>query len=165
MALCQLHTTAWFCDDVFLLAAGLQQHRASAKRARQPAEYPLCGAAPPTLLIAPQILIKAYSSFEIGTCVAERMSSRLHPGETVDDRCGPLQYINGDDLLQMDDVLGQAQAVAGGLGEQRRIFDNVGLKLENVAARFPLVSGLLNAIRRKKNKVGLLACLHAIGLS
>lgn len=57
----------------------------------------------------------------------------------------------------MDDVLGQAQAVAGGLGEQRRIFDNVGLKLENVAARFPLVSGLLNAIRRKKNKVGLLA--------
>ncbi|KAK9906593.1 hypothetical protein WJX75_004671 [Coccomyxa subellipsoidea] len=52
----------------------------------------------------------------------------------------------------MDDVLGQAQAVAGGLGEQRRIFDNVGLKLENVAARFPLVSGLLNAIRRKKNK-------------
>ncbi|EIE24282.1 Qb-snare protein, Gos1/GS28-family [Coccomyxa subellipsoidea C-169] len=52
----------------------------------------------------------------------------------------------------MDDVLGQAQAVAGGLGEQRRIFDNVGLKLENVVARFPLVSGLLSAIRRKKNK-------------
>lgn len=73
--------------------------------------------------------------------------------------------MSGDALLQMDDVLGQAQAVAGALGEQRRIFDNVGLKLENVAARFPLVSGLLNAIRRKKNKVGLLACLHAIGLS
>ncbi len=58
----------------------------------------------------------------------------------------------------MDDVLGQAQAVAGGLGEQRRIFDNVGLKLENVAARFPLVSGLLNAIRRKKNKVSPSIC-------
>lgn len=62
----------------------------------------------------------------------------------------------------MDDVLGQAQAVAGGLGEQRRIFDNVGLKLENVAARFPLVSGLLSAIRRKKNKVSARTVLNTL---
>ena len=56
-------------------------------------------------------------------------------------------------VLQMDDVLGQAQAVAGNLREQGNLFDNVGAKLENVAQRFPMVRGLLAAIRRKKNKV------------
>ena len=53
----------------------------------------------------------------------------------------------------MDDVLGQAQAVAGNLREQGNLFDNVGTKLDNVAQRFPMVRGLLAAIRRKKNKV------------
>jgi len=53
----------------------------------------------------------------------------------------------------MDEVLGQAQAVAGNLGQQGRIFENIGSKLENVASKFPMVSGLLNAIRRKKSKV------------
>lgn len=52
-------------------------------------------------------------------------------------------------------MINQAQAVSSNLGQQGRIFDNVGLKLENVAAKFPLVSGLLTAIRRKKNKVSL----------
>ena len=64
-------------------------------------------------------------------------------------------------MLQLDDVLGQAQAVAGGLGEQRHLFDNVGAKLEGVATRFPLVNGLLNSIRRKKSKVCFFAHLHA----
>ena len=54
---------------------------------------------------------------------------------------------------QIDDVLGQAHAVTGNLKDQRGILDNVGSKLENVAARFPMVTGLLNAIRRKKNRV------------
>lgn len=53
----------------------------------------------------------------------------------------------------MDDVLGQAQAVSGGLREQGGLLDNVGSKLDNVAQRFPLVRGLLTAIRRKKNRV------------
>ena len=55
--------------------------------------------------------------------------------------------------MQIDDVLGQAHAVTGNLKDQRGILDNVGSKLENVAARFPMVTGLLNAIRRKKNRV------------
>ncbi len=58
----------------------------------------------------------------------------------------------------MEDVLGQAQAVSSNLGEQRRIFDNMGLKLENVTSRFPMVGSLLTAIRRKKSKVGTLLC-------
>ena len=54
---------------------------------------------------------------------------------------------------QIDDVLGQASAVSGNLKDQRGVLSNVGSKLEDVAARFPLVTGLLNAIRRRKNRV------------
>ena len=56
---------------------------------------------------------------------------------------------------QIDDVLGQASAVSGNLKDQRGVLSNVGSKLESVAARFPVVTGLLNAIRRRKNRVGL----------
>lgn len=55
--------------------------------------------------------------------------------------------------LQLDDVIGQAQAVSTNLGEQRRIFENIGSKLVNVSSKFPVVNGVMNAIRRKKNKV------------
>lgn len=56
-------------------------------------------------------------------------------------------------LVQMDDALGQAQAVASSLSDQRHLFDNIGGKLITIGSRFPAVNGLLNAIRRKKNKV------------
>mmetsp|Transcript_32374 Transcript_32374/g.91738 ORF Transcript_32374/g.91738 Transcript_32374/m.91738 type:complete len:262 (-) Transcript_32374:51-836(-) len=52
----------------------------------------------------------------------------------------------------LDDVMGTASAVAVNLGEQRRIFDGVGNKLMAVGAKFPVLNGLLNAIRRKKSK-------------
>lgn len=52
----------------------------------------------------------------------------------------------------MDDVMGQAQAVARNLTEQRQLFSNIGDKLLSVAAKYPAVNGLLNAIRRKKSK-------------
>ena len=55
-------------------------------------------------------------------------------------------------FAQLDDVMGTAQAVAGGLGEQRRLFDRIGSRLEDVGARFPLVNSLLGAIRRKRSK-------------
>jgi len=54
---------------------------------------------------------------------------------------------------QMDDVMGQAQAVASNLAEQRQLFSSIGDKLLSVAAKYPAVNGLLNAIRRKKSKV------------
>ena len=40
------------------------------------------------------------------------------------------------------------------MGEQRRVFDNIGSKLISVSSKFPVVNGVMNAIRRKKNKVG-----------
>ena len=56
--------------------------------------------------------------------------------------------------LQLDDVIGQAQAVSTSAGEQGRIFDNIGSKLVSVSSKFPMVNGIMNGIRRKKNKVG-----------
>ena len=49
--------------------------------------------------------------------------------------------------------MGQAYSVSSGLGEQRRMFDSSGLKLQNLTTRFPLVNGLLNSIKRRKNRV------------
>eukprot|EP00775_Hariotina_reticulata_P004035 gene4035-4282_t len=54
--------------------------------------------------------------------------------------------------VQVDDMLAQAQSVSRGLLEQRRIFSSVQDKLVTVGERFPAISGLLNAIRRKKSK-------------
>lgn len=65
--------------------------------------------------------------------------------------CAATEYVMA---VQIEDVLGTAHAVSGNLKDQRGILDNVGSKLENVATRFPMVTGLLNAIRRKKNRVG-----------
>lgn len=55
--------------------------------------------------------------------------------------------------LQVDDMLAQAQSVSRNLLEQRRIFGNVQDKLGVIGEKFPAISGLLNAIRRKKSKV------------
>lgn len=52
--------------------------------------------------------------------------------------------------------MGQAQEVAFNLREQRQLFSSIGDKLLSVAAKYPAVSGLLNAIRRKRSKVGML---------
>lgn len=54
----------------------------------------------------------------------------------------------------LDDVMGTAHGVAAGLGQQREVFEGVSGKLGSVGAAFPVVNTLLNAIRRKKNKVG-----------
>jgi hypothetical protein len=54
---------------------------------------------------------------------------------------------------QVDDMLAQAQSVSRSLLEQRRIFGNVQDKLGTIGEKFPAISGLLNAIRRKKSKV------------
>eukprot|EP00798_Chlamydomonas_sp_ICE-L_P020094 gene20094-26812_t len=52
----------------------------------------------------------------------------------------------------VDEVISQATSVSSSLIEQRRVFDNVGDKILSIGARFPVVNGLLNAIRRKKSK-------------
>lgn len=52
----------------------------------------------------------------------------------------------------LDDVIGQADAVRSNLLDQRRVVDGIGDKLYNLGSKFPVVNGLLNAIRRKKNR-------------
>ncbi|KAF5837898.1 Qb-SNARE, Gos1/GS28-family [Dunaliella salina] len=52
----------------------------------------------------------------------------------------------------VDEVLLQAQSVSTSLVDQRRVFDSIGDKVLQIGARFPVVNGLLNVIRRKKSK-------------
>lgn len=52
----------------------------------------------------------------------------------------------------VDDMLAQAQSVSRSLLEQRRVFDTVQDKLLAIGEKFPVVNGLMNAIRRKKSK-------------
>lgn len=52
----------------------------------------------------------------------------------------------------VDEILANAQSVSGSLLDQRRMFDNITDKLAAVGERFPVVQGLLTAIRRKKSK-------------
>lgn len=53
----------------------------------------------------------------------------------------------------LDDVMGTAQGIASSLTQQRSIFDNIGGKVSNLGAKYPVVNSLLNAIRRRKNRV------------
>ena len=55
--------------------------------------------------------------------------------------------------VQLDEVMGTANAVAGRVGEQSRIFENIGNKVLAVGAKFPAINGIINAVRRKKSKV------------
>ena len=59
--------------------------------------------------------------------------------------------------MQLDEVMGTATAVAGRVGEQSRIFENIGNKVLAVGAKFPAINGIINAVRRKKSKVSLQA--------
>jgi hypothetical protein len=53
------------------------------------------------------------------------------------------------------------QAVSGSLGQQRTVFEGVGGKLQSLGSKFPVVNSLMNAIRRRKNRVGALQLQHA----
>ena len=53
---------------------------------------------------------------------------------------------------KVDDVIGQAQATAAALVNQRGIFQNVNRNLDAIGGRFPMVNNLLTAIRRKRSK-------------
>ena len=52
----------------------------------------------------------------------------------------------------IDAVLSEAGGIGNTLRDQRGLFDNLGNKLMSVGAKFPVINGLMNAIRRKKSK-------------
>lgn len=66
--------------------------------------------------------------------------------------------------MQLDDVLGQANAMSSNLTDQRRLFESTGSKLMTLTAKFPMVNNVLNSIRRRKSKVGPATC-HLIMLT
>lgn len=52
----------------------------------------------------------------------------------------------------LDEVLAHASQLGGTLRDQRTLFDNIGNKMMSVGTKFPVVNGLLNAIRRRKSR-------------
>ncbi len=67
-------------------------------------------------------------------------------------RCSCTRLLCEHILSQVDDLLSQAGHVSSNLTSQRRVFEGVADKLLQMGGRFPVVNGLLNAIRRKKSK-------------
>jgi golgi SNAP receptor complex member 1 len=51
----------------------------------------------------------------------------------------------------IDGVLAQAGVLGSNLHEQRGLFDSIGTKLMTLGSRFPVINGLMNAIRRRKS--------------
>lgn len=50
------------------------------------------------------------------------------------------------------EVLGQANAVSSQLSSQRQLFSGLDSKMQSVSRKFPVLSGVMNAIRRKRSK-------------
>ncbi|KAJ0964282.1 hypothetical protein J5N97_029404 [Dioscorea zingiberensis] len=55
-------------------------------------------------------------------------------------------------INQIDEVIGQAQATRSVLGSQRAFFGDVQGKVKQLGEKFPVIRGLLGAIKRKKSR-------------
>jgi golgi SNAP receptor complex member 1 len=58
----------------------------------------------------------------------------------------------GANTSALDDALSQATALGSNLRDQRSLLDNIGNKMMTVGSKFPVVNGLMNAIRRRKSR-------------
>ncbi|PKA66302.1 Golgi SNAP receptor complex member 1-2 [Apostasia shenzhenica] len=59
-------------------------------------------------------------------------------------------------ITQIDEVINQAQATRSVLGTQRALFGAVQRKVKQMGDKFPVIRGLLGAIRRKHSKDSLI---------
>ncbi|KAL6007914.1 Golgi SNAP receptor complex member 1-2 [Asimina triloba] len=55
-------------------------------------------------------------------------------------------------INQMDEVISQAQATRSVLGSQRSLFSDVQGKVKQLGDKFPVIRGLLGAIKRKRSR-------------
>lgn len=55
-------------------------------------------------------------------------------------------------INQIDEVIGQAQSTRVALSNQRALFGDVQGKVKQLGEKFPVIRGLLGAIKRKKSK-------------
>ncbi|KAJ7568287.1 hypothetical protein O6H91_01G026000 [Diphasiastrum complanatum] len=55
-------------------------------------------------------------------------------------------------IAQIEDVINQAQATKGALAAQRTAFSEIQSKVKQLGDRFPVIRGLLGAIKRKRSK-------------
>ncbi|MQM18315.1 hypothetical protein Taro_051302 [Colocasia esculenta] len=59
-------------------------------------------------------------------------------------------------ITQIDEVISQAQTTRSTLSSQRTLLADVQGKLKHLSDRFPIIRGLLGAIRRKRSKDALI---------
>ncbi|ONK80333.1 uncharacterized protein A4U43_C01F16480 [Asparagus officinalis] len=55
-------------------------------------------------------------------------------------------------ISHIDEVIGQAQATRSVLGAQRALFGDVQGKVKHLGEKFPIIRGLIGAIRRKRSR-------------
>ncbi|RRT52993.1 hypothetical protein B296_00028830 [Ensete ventricosum] len=55
-------------------------------------------------------------------------------------------------ISHIDEVIGQAQMTRSALGSQRVLFGDVQGKVKQLGDRFPVIRGVIGAIRRKRSK-------------
>eukprot|EP00246_Nothoceros_aenigmaticus_P001162 TRINITY_DN11556_c0_g1_i2.p1 TRINITY_DN11556_c0_g1~~TRINITY_DN11556_c0_g1_i2.p1 ORF type:complete len:215 (-),score=24.32 TRINITY_DN11556_c0_g1_i2:417-1061(-) len=77
-----------------------------------------------------------------------KASGSLSPGPSLLRERGA---IHGS-INQIEDVISQAQATKGALAVQKTAFVDIQSKLKQLSDRFPVVRGLLGAIKRKRSK-------------
>ncbi|KAH9318230.1 hypothetical protein KI387_019999, partial [Taxus chinensis] len=77
-----------------------------------------------------------------------RASGNMSPGPSL---LRERAAIHGS-ITQIDDVISQAQAAKGVLSSQRTLFVEIQGKVKQLSDKFPVVRGLLGAIKRKRSK-------------
>ncbi|GLJ49073.1 hypothetical protein SUGI_1035210 [Cryptomeria japonica] len=77
-----------------------------------------------------------------------RASGSMSPGPSL---LRERAAIHGS-ITQIDDVISQAQATKGVLSSQRTLFVEIQGKVKHLSDKFPVIRGLLGAIKRKRSK-------------
>ncbi|MCO5590979.1 hypothetical protein L7F22_044955 [Adiantum nelumboides] len=77
-----------------------------------------------------------------------KASGSLSPGASL---LRERATIHGN-VNQLDDVISQAHTTKGALSSQRDVFINIEGKAKHLGDQFPVIRGILGAIKRKKSK-------------
>nr|CAB3483079.1 unnamed protein product [Digitaria exilis] len=118
------------------------------------------------------------ASFDVEEAADSSDQSFLKEQETIIRSTGQARFscyhycfvfafiLNGNDIqieaiLQMDNVISQANAALGALMSQRSTFGGITTKIGSVGSRLPMINQILSSIRRKKSMDTIILSLVA----